>query len=266
MHHAKPILSSKLTNTVCKIPRRILCLVCVVTILCGSDLVGLDTDFESSKRVSYMKLDAIPLPSVPQDLIRNGFSSGQTRIIVEVDHFGELRDYIVLESTHGELIEELDKVIYQWDFHPPIKNGKFATVVQEIIVNVTVRGSMVSLDSATAASHFMETLGKLSRANAYKIANWQELDSLPEPIYVIPPMLSNDLLPERKGSRVTFKFYIDQNGDVRIPHVSALNTSIDDRVLVTVQETLRQWRFTPCTVNGKPVSVSVAQEFDFYKN
>jgi len=212
-----------------------------------------------------MRVDAKPAPEVPVVLLRSGFSEGMVHIVVEVDSFGELRDYIVLEASHIELVAELGRVIYQWNFHPPIKNGNMASVIHELIVHIKAEGSVVSFSFPSARSSYVET-GFKARTSDYEVASWQDLDVLPEPIHVVVPDISKDLLVGKSGRRATFRFYIDYEGNVRIPCVWKLDGEIDDRALYSVQESLRQWRFAPPTVKSKPVVVRVAQVFDLFND
>lgn len=223
--------------------------------------MGLDKDFDSRDSVDYFDFRAEPSPLIPPRLLQSGFTAGKMRIIVEVASTGVLRDYLVLESTHKELIPELRKVIDRWIFYPPIRGGERASGINEIVLKLRAPERPVTLDATSAHANFLETVVAI-KPQDYKIASWQDLDNLPEPSHIVSPYVPEDLLKERHGSRVTFKFYIDQWGSVRCPHVWKLDEDIDDRALLAVQEALRQWRLKPLTAKGNPVALEVTQVFD----
>ena len=55
-------------------------------------------------------------------------------------------------------------------------------------------------------------------------------------------------------------FYIDERGRVRMPHATDYSHELfGESALVTV----RQWRFKPPRLNGKPVAILAEQRFNF---
>ena len=67
---------------------------------------------------------------------------------------------------------------------------------------------------------------------------------------------------EKQGVRGNVKvhFYIDENGEVRMPSVDG---EAHPYLAAEAIAAVRGWRFTPPTANGKPATVAALQEFRF---
>jgi len=88
----------------------------------------------------------------------------------------------------------------------------------------------------------------------------EDLDSIPEPIEVVKPKYPLEFKEEGVRGEVSVLFYIDEEGRVRMPHITEYtHEEFAQLALVAV----RQWKFKPPIRRGKPVSILVRQPFSF---
>jgi len=221
-------------------------------------------DYPKSSEGIELIIKAKTLPRFPQSLKNEGYSSGTVNLIVEIDEFGELRDHIVSETTKKEFADAVERVIHTWDFDPPKWQDTSVPVITRIKVNFESHGDVVSFDLSSGLMYKM--IGSGFMQDTHKQQNLvpvNHLDALPSPIIVVNPLIPNELLADNLGTNGTFSFYIDQNGQVRMPALEKVDGEVDSRLLSAVQDALLQWKFDPPTANGKPVVVQVFQQFNF---
>jgi protein TonB len=73
----------------------------------------------------------------------------------------------------------------------------------------------------------------------------------PVPIAVVSPTLG----PEFHGQSVQLEFVVDVDGK---PGAFSIKSASDEMVAKAVVEAVKQWRFLPAEINGKPVATKVA--------
>lgn len=74
---------------------------------------------------------------------------------------------------------------------------------------------------------------------------------VPVPVAVVSPAVG----PEYNGAQVRLEFVVDAQG---IPAAFSIKSSPDDVLAKAVVEAVKQWRFQPAEINGKPVAMKVA--------
>ncbi|EDY84677.1 TonB family C-terminal domain protein [Verrucomicrobiia bacterium DG1235] len=210
-----------------------------------------------------LNIEVIKMPHFPNSLIADGYLEGDVKIAMDIDHDGELRDWIVIESTHPEFTESVERVIDSWRFSPPYINGENRSVVNHLNIHFESRGSVVSFDLPTSVLNVR--LNQLTgfRSEASKLSDIKELDTAPYPIAQPSPSIPKDVIQKHDGTRAVFTFYIDEAGQVRIPALSETDGEPDLGMLLATQDALSQWRFQPPTKNNRPVKVKLSQAFVF---
>lgn len=209
-----------------------------------------------------LNIDVIRMPVFPQARLQEGQLSGVVRIAFEVDHHGELRDWIALEATHGDFVDSIAHAIDSWRFSAPYVNGQNRSVVGELTVNFDSSGSVLSFDGSSLMNvRINELTGNTNRA--ILLANARDLDAPPYPLSQPMPQVPKDLIEKHKGARAVFSFYIDEAGRARIPALLRTEGSPDLGMLLAAQDALEQWQFEPPTKRGRPVKVKLAQTFVF---
>jgi len=226
------------------------------------DLIAYEHNLSSDDVDLHFKV--IRQPQFPESLRSAGHSKGHVRMLLELHFDGELRDWIVTSASHKDFADAIERVIEDWEFSPPKRNGKPISLVIPIEVNFRSTGDVVSFNMTDGLNHYLQFT---SKANAIELADVDNLDQFPEPIYVVEPKVPGSLVRKSDGSFGVFKFFIDTEGRVRLPHVDSVRGgTVDVRLLEAAQDALEEWQFAPPTVNGKRVVVQVKQPFHFTTN
>ena len=102
------------------------------------------------------------------------------------------------------------------------------------------------------------SLGALAGAAAYATDSEQAyLDScrkepgVPVPVTVVSPTVGS----EYNGASVQLEFLVDADGK---PAAFSIKSATDDVLATAVVKAVKQWRFLPAEVDGKPIATKVA--------
>ena len=102
------------------------------------------------------------------------------------------------------------------------------------------------------------SLGALAGAAAYATDSEQAyLDScrkepgVPVPVTVVSPTVGS----EYNGASVQLEFLVDADGK---PAAFSIKSATDDVLATAVVKAVKQWRFLPAEVDGKPVATKVS--------
>ena len=202
------------------------------------------------------------LPLFPDELTRLGIREGEVRVVLSVDHLGNLEDALVVSSTHPKFTEVTLNAFKKWRFTPLRQRGEPVAATTMVTVKFETRGAVVT--SVTSHEIAMMLVAPLMRnADAYRLHSLKELDQIPTPIAAPAPAYPRELEAKGVTGEVTVGFYIDELGSVRIPSVDVSENPVLASLAI---EALRQWRFEPPRSKGEPVLVKASQVFKFGKN
>ncbi len=214
---------------------------------------------------------AEPRPGFPLSLWNEGIATGQATLAVTVDENGTLEDWLVIEATHTSLVAAIEAVVEQWVFEPAVVEGTtiHATQCLPLLFDTSqlLTSERMSENRNLRENHYLAKRSQSFRRNpidnSLRFAKPSALDQYPEPLVRPRPLLTQAALEESRGSRASFKFYIDTFGNARMPTLFKLYGKVATEALLAWQEALKSWRFKPLTSNGKPVVVEVVQSFEF---
>lgn len=211
-----------------------------------------------SAAVESFKVEATVKPPLSPTMLMEGITEGKLVVAVDVSAEGQLTDCLVLAYTHPGLVTPCLDAIKQWKFTPARIDGVPVPAQAELTINYSAQGVVVSRSSITDIDQ------QLQRMFGYRFARRPgyagELDSAPTRLTTVTPAYAKDA--EKQGVRgtVTVFFYIDENGDVRMPCVEAgAHPYLSDAAVAAV----RSWKFQPPMAHGKPVLVAARQDFKF---
>jgi TonB family protein len=184
--------------------------------------------------------------------------NGSASIAFDIDEHGRLTDVLVTGYSRQEFAESAVEALRTWKFEPPRLNGQAWASVQELHFDYSRTGVVVSLTSMELIAGMMEDLvqGQL----AYRTHTLRELDRIPTPVKVVPPA-SPALAPNQGKHSLVVEFYIDEQGRVRMPSVARIDAGT--HFATSALDAVKQWRFEPPLVSGRPVLVLAKQEFNF---
>lgn len=203
-------------------------------------------------------------PIFPNRLKSEGYTNGAATFAIYVNQFGELEDYLLLEATHIDFAKSVERVIPEWNFSVPLVDGKVAAIASRIKVTFE-RGKgivyeTIGYQQIPGMPHVQES------ETGYRVFSLDELDCIPIPTHIEKPSFHVELLEERERVNAVFEFYIDTEGNVRIPTLREADDRVDERLLIIAQDALLQWKFEPPKRKNKAVVARAAQPFRLKKS
>ena len=192
----------------------------------------------------------------PEAVANEGILEGSVTLQLELDETGRVQDWLPVATTHEGFVRQVEPMVGNWRFRPATRDG--APVASGALVNVQFRrDSMVSMSVTQMGNAFFNKGGDLLRS---RVARISDLDAMPKPVSIVLPPLDDVPEEQRTGSAVV-SFYIDEGGRVRLPVLTSVDC--DEELAGRAFGTIREWRFAPPTVNGRPVLVRAQQQFVF---
>lgn len=196
-------------------------------------------------------------PNYPMRLTQIGLYEGYVRLLIAVDYRGELNDVFVEEYTHETFAKIAEETVWEWEYVPAKVNGEPTTVVKALDFRFEDRTGLHSVDVMAAAA---DKLGLNKMFGKKRVYSLEDLDAIPEPIEVVKPKYPLEFKDEGVEGNVSVLFYIDEEGRVRMPHITEFShVEFAELALNAV----KQWKFKPPIKRGKPVSIMVSQPFTF---
>lgn len=202
-------------------------------------------------------------PIFPLALRQLGITEGYATFKIFINANSKLEDCLAIEASDVAIAREVERVLPSWLYFVPKLDGERIAIVTTITVTFENSGTVVY---QTTGSSILPNWLKIARGqDQFRVYSLSELDSIPEPIHVDKPEFHIDLLEDRDLINAVFEFYIDIEGNVRMPTLRAADDRVDERLLVIAQESLVKWKFNPPTVDRRPVVAKVAQPFRFLR-
>ena len=204
-----------------------------------------------------LKIIQTTIPRYPLRLTQMGLYEGSVQLMIAVNYLGELEDVFVEAYTHEDFAEIAEESVREWKYIPAKLNGEPMTVIKSLDFRFEDRTGIHSVDVMAAVA---DKLGFYKRMGHKRVYSPEELDSIPEPIEIVQPQYPQEFKDEGVVGEVRVLFYIDEQGAVRVPHVTEYtHEEFAEVALLAVS----QWKFNPPMRNGRPVSILVSQPFNF---
>ena len=217
-----------------------------------------------------MKLIKTDLPGFPIVANAYGLRHGEATVAVAVDETGRLKDYLIIGYSHRVFADVSVAAVKHWRFEPLWIHGVPRGAVAILRFNFEIDGTIVKLKLVDddLAAPFFHTIEPT--AAGFEACRPRDLDRIPTPLKIVQPVSPPGVGQHGQAGQVTVKFYIDEQGRVRLPRISA--EAHDPREELTVWamadaaiEAVTQWQFEPPLSKGKPTIVLVEQDFAFPK-
>jgi TonB family protein len=208
-----------------------------------------------------VKVNQTPEAVFPSVLIPMGVKSGSASVAVAVDDAGRLTDYLVTAYTHPAFADSAVAAIKKWKFEPAMIHGIPRNSKSDLTFRFQVEGVVVMTMSPFSYDEML--LLKLAPGSfAYRACTLRELDRIPTPTKIVNPAYPTRLA-RGGGGHVQVGFYIDEQGNVRMPSVSLETNEANEELAAIAVTAVSQWQFEPPTAKGRPVLVLARQVFAF---
>jgi hypothetical protein len=195
----------------------------------------------------------------PPTLAFTPITTGEVRLVINVDADGQLADLLVTGYTDKAFADEAVSLLKRWRYRAATVDGRPVGARKDLKMEFFSRGRVVSLsmqDSADAVSGYFSRMPVLQR-----VCTPRELDRPVAVVQTVSPPNPGVVLASPPSARTTLlDFYVDENGVPRMPVVVQTPDELHAKAAVWA---LNQWRFATPTRSGKPVTVRVRQEFIF---
>jgi TonB family protein len=197
-------------------------------------------------------------PQIPARLRMEGLRDARVTFAVDVDAEGKLLDWMVIEASHTELIAPCIAAIRRWRYIPARYDGARVPARTQFTLNISQTGAVISRTTVDALNDFIERL--VARPLDYRISRADEIDRPLAVLSRVSPEYARDAERQGVGGRVRVYFFVDDEGNVRLPAVPAETHPYLSGIAV---KAMRGWKFSPPTSAGRPVAVAAVQEFNF---
>jgi TonB family protein len=208
------------------------------------------------------------LPFYPTAALDAGLRNGEARLAVAIDATGRLTDYLVVGYTHRSFADVAVSAVKHWRFEPQRIHGLARGAVATLVFTFEAEGTIVNLnmfadDGSLTMLHYLSHI-----PTAFSACMPRDLDRIPLPVKIVQPLYPSGLGRGSHGGRVTVKYYIDEQGRVRLPRASSVLHQMNEELTGTALAdaavaAVAQWQFEPPLSKGKPTIVLVEQDFDF---
>ncbi len=226
-------------------------LVSILSLLTVGNLSGLEQPGDNAG----IAIDQVGVLVYPPKLLSSGVFSGELRAVISVNDQGTLMDCLVTGYTNEGFVDATMAAMKRWVYQPAMVNGRARASRAEVLFNFRDRGVVVQ--NLPGAFERQAVFGAREDRYVYGPCQLRELDHIPTPVHVVPPVIKAD----GREHSITVEFYIDEEGKVRMPAVA--RESADDIYAAVAVSAVEQWRFESPLRKGKPVLVYAQQEFTF---
>lgn len=212
----------------------------------------------NAESARVMRLDKFVLPEFPEFLRRTGVMQGTVVTAISHDGLGRADDVLVLQSSDPRFTAAVLEAVREWRFtaHPrsaaPVE--ALVPVVRFLFTSTSVSVTSTTIDAGRP------THPRVRADSPLEIPNFSHLDAPPAPRQQPMPVFPEALKGQVARGIALVKYFVDAEGRARVPvAVSATDPEFAQAAVAAV----RQWRFEPPKLDGKPVIVLETHTFTF---
>jgi len=200
-----------------------------------------------------------PMPIFPNGLRLTGVTEGRAIVAISVDRDGRVKDQLVVAYTDPHFARTTTDALRDWRFTPARLDGEPVPVQFDLSFEYRLEGAVVS--SGILEHMLYDHLEKMGpRALSYRPVKAVAIDHAPVRVAGSEPKYALAAAKEGVHGSVVVRFYIDEQGNVRLPSVAGVpDAYLTEQAMTAV----REWKFAPVTAGGQPVLVAAQQEFNF---
>lgn len=208
---------------------------------------------------SRMELMSAPLPAYPAELKNEPVYRGSATVGCVVAPDGTVTDAWALRASHRAFAKAAEESVRTWRYapatNPKAPSETSFSRVDVVQIHFTTTGSIISQTQWDAAKSIFPSPEQ----------------SLPPVFETLPAGMTRPArltgtnpkpIPDHPGGKVVVEFFIDAEGQVRLP--VPLGTPPPELAQAAVAA-VRNWRFAAPRVDDKPASIRVRWNFSFPK-
>lgn len=203
-----------------------------------------------------LQIESTETPFIPADLQQ--ITDARVIVVVNVSADGRITDHLVVGYSHERLVRPVVEALRSWNYTPARLDGQAVPAQVCVTLEFDRTGMVVSCIGMELTEYFINSI--MGKRLAYRLYGPRELDRPPVGINLASPKYAKAAADQGVHGTVKVRFYIDETGQTRMPSVeSAAHPYLSEIAVAAV----REWKFEPTTVRGKPAMIEAAQEFVF---
>lgn len=229
---------------------------CAALVAFVGPLVAKDTN--NDEAIQKLRLAKFVMPVAPDYVASTGQTEGVVTAAIGRNAEGQVTDVLVLSSTNAPLSRSVVDAVRQWRFALP---GNLASGGKEIFPIVRFRFSAkgVAIVSALTGSLAAKNQSVDQDVSVY-LPSFADLDAVPNPINHPMPRLTGTAAERAVGGTATVKYFVDQEGKVRVPVVTECSSP---ELGLAALAAVEQWTFDPPRAGGQPTIALETGQFTF---
>ena len=203
-------------------------------------------------------IPATPLQeiSVPFPLLGRQMVFGYAEVLFVVDARGVPGDFVVLKETNPVFSDAIIRTIRKAKFEP-------ARVSDEVVSSRVIYRNYFHFVGGAAIRHGTEKVpskSEMADTATVRVHDPAELDQPLTVVEQVAPAYPEALLEAALGGGVLVEFYVAEDGSVKAPLViSSSHEMLSESALAAI----RNWKFNPPLISGKPVTVVTRRKISF---
>jgi TonB family protein len=204
-------------------------------------LAGLGLLLAVTSRAAAPAVDQQPVPTFqrrpvyPYSLRANGVK-GEVLLDFIVDPAGEVRNPIVVKSTHPDFESPAVEALLAWKFKPGLKAGRPVATHMMVPIEFTLEGGGVSAFT-------------VSRQPPKDLPPQFQYDEPPRPVLTSAPVYPFALLEKKTKGSATVMFAIDPTG---VPRNITVREATRPEFGAATAAMIAGWHFEPAKKHGQP--------------
>ena len=236
-------------------PPTMLAQLCAVAVLAAPLALPGQTSEDTN---SALKLVKYVEPEFPARLRLEGVPEGTVTLVISREASGMPADILVVESTHPYLSAAAIEAVQQWRFTPARDEAETPAV----LVRIGFRFSGIIYVQPFWKDFAVRGVYGSDKAPV-KVPQLQSMAQAPKALSQPMPAYPSSLAGQAVEGSATVKFYVDEEGHVRIPQViAATNPEFAAAAVAAVS----QWRYEPPRIGTRRVVASDHWTFKFAAN
>ncbi len=209
--------------------------------------------------VTRAEIKEVVNPIYPMSLSSMGIYEGSATLLIELDSEGKMTDWLAVSASKPEFVTALERVIDKWTFTPATRDGENIPYALSVNVKFKSEGIMMAVNGVQMVQAYL--YGRFDTHEERLVSQYSELDKMPTPVNIVQPKVFSDIPEEDKDGYVVLGFFIDNEGNVRMPVLMEYEGDI--RLAYSAYDALVQWKFEAPKVNGKTTMCRASQKFIF---
>ena len=221
----------------------------------------LGADKENENAISLLGLARMVHPAFPYAALADGFSEGHVTLAIGRTPGGEPGDVLVLEATHPRMAEAALEAVREWRFQPTSNPADLEPRV--VRIGFRLHGLIIYPLGKNTIQAPEDEVGSLALAKTPDVPRVQSLSASPRMLAKPMPVYPEALRSTSRDGTAAVKFYVDEEGRVRLPQVMEASTPEFGEA---AKAAVCQWRYEPLSTGGRRVVATDQWQFQFKAN